>query len=315
MAEYNETVWNGVDKYLDKLEGGLVKESLIIYKRALLEIQSLITQKYLQFGDGVTLAPEQLYQFNRITQLEQQITDIINRMTNQHLETISKGLRENYRHSLQSTYFAVERQIGVSVGIPPIDPRSIETAITTPITGIKLDDTLDVHRTQTIRDIKRTLTTNVVQGKTLRDSMKELEKEFDFTAEKAKRIVITENTRVRNAARFKAMEQINKRAGGGLKKMWVSVKDKKTRKTHRDMDGTIFEMDGDFEIDGMKTQKPGHFTGSKSAKENVNCRCKIVTITPYTVIDRMRAENQKSGRMEVVPYKTYNEWAKANGIE
>jgi uncharacterized protein with gpF-like domain len=314
MAEFNEKVWNGVDNYLDRLEEGLEKESLVIYKRALLELQGVISQKYLQFGDGITLTPDQMYQFNRMTQLEQQMTDIINRMTNEHLETISKGLRETYKHSLQSTYFAVEKQVGVAIGTPPIDPRAVEIAIATPITGIKLNDTLDVHRTQVIRDIKRTMTQNMVQGKTLRQTSQDLSKELGFSAEKANRIVRTENTRVRNAARFEAMQDINKRTGGELKKMWHCVRDKRTRQDHRKLDGTTIPMDDLFEVDGVKGEKPGHFVGGGSAKQNINCRCRIVTITPTVIIDRMRAENQKTGRLEVVPYKTYTEWAKGNGL-
>ena len=314
MSEYDEEVWKGMDQHLDSLDSELEKESLIIYKRALDEVRNILTQNFLKYGQLEQLSISEMYKFNRLGLMEEQIVQIINDMTDAHLKTITGSLRLQFQEALNTTYFAVAKQAGVNLRVPLLDKKLMEHSINNPITGIKLPDTMNVNRAQSIRNIKRTLTQSMIQGKNLRKVSQDLSDEFGFAYEKARRIAKTEGTRVRATARLESMKEINSRVGGGLKKRWVSTKDMRTRKDHQHLDGKETEIDGEFEIHGMKTDRPGHFVGSKSASENINCRCNIVTITPNTVLDKMRALDVETGRQVIMEHMTYPEWKKSQGL-
>ncbi|MET1374796.1 phage minor head protein, partial [Staphylococcus aureus] len=61
-----------------------------------------------------------------------------------------------------------------------------------------------------------------------------------------------------------------------MKKRWHATKDTRTRDTHRHLDGESVEIDQNFKSSGCVGQAPKLFIGVNSAKENINCRCKLL---------------------------------------
>ena len=56
-------------------------------------------------------------------------------------------------------------------------------------------------------------------------------------------------------------------------KQWDASLDKKTRKSHRELDGQIRELDEPFEVNGHKAMQPGGFG---RPEEDINCRCALL---------------------------------------
>jgi SPP1 gp7 family putative phage head morphogenesis protein len=317
MAELNNKPWEQVQKYLDSLEDSIEKQSLIIHKKALSEIRGVLLSNFERFASGETLTRGDLYRSNRLRIMEEEITAIINTMAGTNLKSISGSLSGLFTETLNTTYFATGKQLQIDLGVPPLDPKLVEARVMTPIVGIKLSETLEKHRLETIMNIKRTLGAGMVQEKPLRDLSKDLSNEFGFTYEKSRRIARTESGRVRSAALLEGMKQLDERLEGGLMKRWLSAKDSRTRKSHRKLDGVTVPVNENFvsEDGNIEASAPGHFLGSGSAKENINCRCTMITFTDDHELARMRTRDINTGRSKVERYKTYTEWAKANGLK
>ncbi len=90
---------------------------------------------------------------------------------------------------------------------------------------------------------------------------------------RAKTIARTEAHRIYEASSEDARQQA-KAAGAKVMKQWDATLDGKTRDNHRQLDGTIVEVDGYFTIDGKKAKYPGSFG---NAAEDCNCRCAALT--------------------------------------
>ena len=90
---------------------------------------------------------------------------------------------------------------------------------------------------------------------------------------RAKTIARTEAHRIYEASSEDARQQA-KAAGAKVVKQWDATLDGKTRDNHRQLDGTIVEVDGYFTIDGKKSKYPGGFG---NAAEDCNCRCVALT--------------------------------------
>lgn len=59
-------------------------------------------------------------------------------------------------------------------------------------------------------------------------------------------------------------------------KEWISVADKRTRDTHRSLDGDVVPLDQPFTSGSSKLMRPGDTSLGASASETINCRCLIV---------------------------------------
>lgn len=144
------------------------------------------------------------------------------------------------------------------------------------------------------------------------DINKVLQAELNSEYNKAIRIVRTENTRIQGRAKQASMEH-SESLGIQMKKRWVSALDRRTRSTHQDLDGVTIPVDEEFTLNGHEADGPGGFG---IASEDINCRCKVITIVEDYEPTTRRAsvydnEGNKTGT-ELVSYTNYHDWAKEN---
>ena len=97
----------------------------------------------------------------------------------------------------------------------------------------------------------------------------------EFNEMRARRIARTETVTAANgAAMIYAMT-----SGNEMEKTWIAVKDKRTRHSHRNVDGTTVDINTPFFVNGTQMMQPGvrdQPNGQKvPAKEIVNCRCTV----------------------------------------
>lgn len=62
---------------------------------------------------------------------------------------------------------------------------------------------------------------------------------------------------------------------GKIMKMWVDIRDKRERETHRKVGGTIKKIDEPFMVGSSFMNFPRDYSMGASASEIVNCRCSI----------------------------------------
>jgi len=91
----------------------------------------------------------------------------------------------------------------------------------------------------------------------------------DYLKYQALRVVRTETIRATNVGAVAAMNA----SPFEVQKEWISAKDKRTRHSHRDLDGQVREMDEDFKPGLGQPGDP-----RAEAKEVINCRCTVAAV-------------------------------------
>ena len=82
-------------------------------------------------------------------------------------------------------------------------------------------------------------------------------------------------TEVHGAANYGA-DEAAKATGLKLRKEWVAVGDARTRDEHESMDGTVVDMDQEFNFGSYRLMYPGDRSGP--ARGVINCRCQIAHV-------------------------------------
>lgn len=147
--------------------------------------------------------------------------------------------------------------------------------------------------------INSAITQAVLQGKSIPDVAKSLEKVTDMDARAAVRNARTAVTCAQNKARFDSYERAEE-LGIKMKKVWLATLDDRTRESHVELDGEEVEINEKFSNGLMFPADPD---GEPS--QIYNCRCRMITqIDKYRTdwSDLKNRNNDKLGSM------SYDEW-------
>lgn len=99
-----------------------------------------------------------------------------------------------------------------------------------------------------------------------------------YDMKRATLVARTESANALNGARTAAMEEAAKElpeTADLMHKAWLSVLADTTRDTHADLDGTLADVDGLFDVAGTKVPWPGH--PALPPEQRCNCLCTVVT--------------------------------------
>ena len=124
------------------------------------------------------------------------------------------------------------------------------------------------------------------------------------------RYAATAMTAAQNAGRIETMHRAQ---GMGIKckKKWIATLDRRTRDTHRDLDGQVVDVDEPFVVDGMEIMYPGDPTADPSLV--YNCRCTLGYVyEEYKPENDERLDNEDR---ETIGNMSYREWEKAKQKE
>ena len=128
--------------------------------------------------------------------------------------------------------------------------------------------------TRTTRElIVKVLSDAAVSGISFDEIVRHLTTDPNFTAMRARRIARTETVTAANgAAMINAQE-----TGLKYKKEWIAIEDKRTRHNHKEVDGTIIDINTAYNVGGELMMQPGVRTqtnGLEVSEANfINCRC------------------------------------------
>lgn len=123
---------------------------------------------------------------------------------------------------------------------------------------------------QVIADV---LSDAAITGLSINEIVRKLETHPEFNQMRARRIARTETVTAANGAAM-----INAKESGIPKnKEWMAVNDRRTRHSHRNIDGRVVGLDDAFNVNGTMMMQPGVRKQPNGldvpASEVVNCRC------------------------------------------
>lgn len=153
------------------------------------------------------------------------------------------------------------------------------------------------------------ITSAILQGKSIPEIARDMERVVGMNENSAVRNARTAVTSAQNAGRQASYEHAAA-MGISVRKRWVATLDKRTRDSHRHMDGKEVPYDQPFYTDlGSTMMYPGDRNGKPG--DVYNCRCTVVSAEKPGIEaePRMRrVRDPATGKNVVVKDMTYLQW-------
>lgn len=301
---------NDIDNYIDKLVNQAEKEIEILFAKRLKEIKQIIVNMYEKYDRD---EPQVTWtEFNKYNRLNKELNRI-GQMLSQDYREVAKAIKQSQQNVYIEKYmmslflYEVASQTSMSFDIPTT--QTIQKAIEQPIEFIKLVPTLQKHRDDTLKRIRMHITQGIMSGEGYSKIAKALRDDLGMAKAQSVRVARTETGRALSQAGLDSA-MVAKDNGLDMKKRWYSTKDTRTRDTHRHLDGTSVDIEDNFHSSGCVGPAPKLFVGVASAKENINCRCKLLYYIDEDELPTTMRARKDDGTTEVMPHMTYREWEK-----
>ena len=292
QKEVEKQLLENEKEILDKLKNN--------YATALNDVKQRI--KDLQSNE---LTQSKIYQLQYQQNLEKQLQAITDLLSADNVNSISDYLNKMYQDGFIGTLYNMQKE-----GVPfimPIDQQTIIKSISKKTEDFQLSKTLYKNAEELKKVIISEITRGISQGFSYSNISKKIALHSEADLKKAYRIARTEGGRVQNEAKFEVMKRA-KENGADVVKQWDSTIDKRTRKTHMQLDGQIRELDEPFEIEGNKAMYPHDFG---IAEEDINCRCVLLERARWAVDDVEKFSKNVDGDIvqfeNIKDYKEYKE--------
>lgn len=297
---------NDIDNYIDKLVNQAEKEIEILFAKRLKEIKQIIANMYEKYDRD---EPQVTWtEFNKYNRLNKELNRI-GQMLSQDYREVAKAIKQSQQNVYIEKYmmslflYEVASQTSMNFDIPT--SQTIQTAIEQPVEFIKLVPTLQKHRDDTLKRIRMHITQGIMSGEGYSKIAKALRDDLGMSKAQSVRVARTETGRALSQAGLDSAT-VAKDNGLDMKKRWYATKDTRTRDTHRHLDGTSVDIEDNFHSSGCVGPAPKLFVGVASAKENINCRCKLL----YYIDEDELPTTMRTKEDGVIPFTNYREWEK-----
>ena len=297
---------NDIDNYIDKLINQADKEIETLFAKRLKEIKQIIANMYEKYDRD---EPQVTWtEFNKYNRLNKELNRI-GQMLSQDYREVAKAIKQSQQNIYIEKYmmslflYEVASQTPMNFDIPTT--QTIQTAIEQPIEFIKLVPTLQKHRDDTLKRIRMHITQGIMSGEGYSKIAKALRDDLGMAKAQSVRVARTETGRALSQAGLDSAT-VAKDNGLDMKKRWYATKDTRTRDTHRHLDGTSVDIEDNFHSSGCVGPAPKLFIGVASAKENINCRCKLL----YYIDEDELPTTMRTKEDGVIPFTNYREWEK-----
>ena len=249
------------------------------YQKALNDINGVIA-KLLARKDTENLQAI-IYQLKYQRLLKSEIEGFLNALHTQNYQLIDDYLKDSYITAHIGTLFDLQGQ-----GVPLILPLNQEQMISAITLNSKLSAPLYNTLGYNIDYLKISVMAELSRGIAQRLSYAEMARNLSATTKvdfnKTFRIARTEGHRIQQEATYNLQARA-KEKGAKIYKQWDSTLDRKTRPTHRELDGQIIGVNDYFHSSGGgKALYPGGFG---DPKEDCNCRCCLVQVAEWELSD------------------------------
>ena len=297
---------NDIDNHINKLVNQAEKEIEILFAKRLKEIKQIIANMYEKYDRD---EPQVTWtEFNKYNRINKELNRI-GQMLSQDYREVAKAIKQSQQNVYIEKYmmslflYEVASQTSMNFDIPT--SQTIQTAIEQPIEFIKLVPTLQKHRDDTLKRIRMHITQGIMSGEGYSKIAKALRDDLGMAKAQSVRVARTETGRALSQAGLDSA-MVAKDNGLDMKKRWYATKDTRTRDTHRHLDGTSVDIENNFHSSGCVGPAPKLFVGVASAKENINCRCKLL----YYIDEDELPTTMRTKEDGVIPFTNYREWEK-----
>ncbi len=291
------------EKQLDKNLSAYEKRIAGEYALALRDVRAKIAEVFERFGPGLNFAA--MAKYNRLANLEKEITERLQKMGIKIKSHIRQGIKDAYSKTFYTTAFSLESAIQAKLGFGLLSKDIIEAAVLNPMDRIGWPKRLQNQVSQMNDALKSVLTQGFIQGYSFTEIARNVRDKIERDAYQAIRIIRTEGQRAQSAARIAAFEKAEAaadRQGFSTFRVWVATLDNRTRDSHQYLDGQRADKDGFFYFQsGERTEGPGL---SGIASEDINCRCTVI-MEFEDIPQQVRQDNIDK---EIIPYQTFGEW-------
>ncbi|UUY83524.1 phage head morphogenesis protein [Staphylococcus haemolyticus] len=298
---------NDIDNYINQLIKQAESEIETLFSRRLKQIRQEIADMFEKYqSDDVYVT---WTEFNKYNRLNKELIRIGEMLTEDYRE-VAKTIRQTQQNAyiekfLMSLYlYEMASQTSMQFDVPTASV--ITKAIEQPIKYIELTGTLKKHRSNVLKKIRIEITKGIVNGKGYTHIAKALRDDLGMSKAQAQRVARTEAGRAMSQAGLDSAKVAKDNGLSGMKKRWLATKDNRTRDTHRHLDGKAIDIDDNFHSSGCVGQAPKLFVGDASAKENINCRCKLLYYFDEDELPTVMRTKDDG----VIPFTTYREWEK-----
>lgn len=295
--------WNkDIEQLTDMAENASSAKLFKYYRGALIDIKKQM-KAYIDNYDSLSFAKR--LEADRLISVGAQIDKTLK-------ETYGNAKGEIVDHSTISaengyygTWYALEGNDNVQLDMAFLDKKYIHQLIYKEVAGATFSARLYKERDKLAAATKQALLDATRDGKGYGHAAKAVEEATEASYKQALRIMRTEGGRARSEATQKSYVNAEKN-GITLEKQWIATLDKKTRRAHGELDGQRVPVKGKFKMDGHSADGPRLF---KFPALDINCRCSTISVVNGIAPEVRRTKDS------VVPFQSYNEWAKSKGVK
>lgn len=298
---------NDIDNYIDQLIKRAESELEILFSRRLKQIQQEIADMFAKYqSDDVYVTWTEFNKYNRLNNELKRIGEMLTEDYREVAKTIRQAQQNAYIEKFMMSLFLYEMASQTSMQFDVPTASVINKAIEQPIEFIKLVPTLQKYRDEVLKKIRIHITQGIMSGEGYSKIAKALRDDIGMTKAQSQRVARVEAGRAMSQAGLDSAKVAKGNGLTGMKKRWLATKDNRTRDTHRHLDGKAIDIDDNFHSSGCIGQAPKLFVGVASAKENINCRCKLLYYFDEDELPTVMRTKDDG----VIPFMTYREWEK-----
>lgn len=315
------------------------KNIIRIYKALQSDLRAFLGEEYIKYAEDDVLKYEQLFKRGEYARFLEEVERHINSIMLEEKKIIKGLVEDTYKANYIGMVEAVEKSKALPEltkklsGIKAVTPETIQRAVTNPISGLTLNDTLEKNRKEIIYGVKQQIGIGLSQGDRYTTMAKRIDDNLNIGYKKAMTIARTESHRVMEEGQLDsalAIDEAVRSAGSDLiyVKTWRTMADEKVRpqmkatKTkgkhsrigkpnHVKMEDITLAIADKFDLGGgITTNAP---LQSGVAGHDINCRCYLeydfLTAEEYLektgkVWEKPLTNDDESGIMKVEEEKT-----------
>lgn len=299
-----------IDNYIEQLIANSEKELEVLFAKRLKVINQELADMFEKYqSDDPHVTWTEFNKYNRLNKelvrIGQMLTEDYNQVAKAIKQTQHNAYIEKYMMSLYLYEMASQSSMEFDVPTASVINKAIEQ----PIEFIRLVPTLQKHRNEVLKRIRIHITQGIMSGEGYSKIAKALRDDIGMTKAQSQRVARTEAGRAMSQAGLDSAT-VAKDNGMKMMKRWSATKDARTRDTHRHLDGKSVDIDGNFKSSGCVGPAPHLFVGVASARENINCRCKLLYYIDEDDLPGVMRVRNDDGSTEVIPSMSYRDWEK-----
>jgi SPP1 gp7 family putative phage head morphogenesis protein len=298
-----ERIWKQLDRVLNRGE----KQTIDAFKQALKEIREELSNTFERYAKEGALTQEIMNKYNRLGKLEAAVVEKLNSALNRSDRVLMATQITAYSEAFNRYMYAVSKEINFDIDFVLLRKETVKEAVKNPLEKIAKDRLKFLGRQRVRRAIKQ----GIIRGDSYPQMARTIRGAINGTTNDALRIVRTEGQRAAVRGQQKQAETVREK-GIEIKEIWDASLDSRTRPEHGRMDGKeAKEHNGEMMFYSPDVGWIAGPVQSGVPSFDINCRCRVRMQTGEAPATRRAGDK---GQREVIPYKTYSEWAKAKGV-